>query len=802
MRWQQSERILRDNGVAYNFTNDPQGMLRPWKLDPVPFCLDESEWVHIERSLIQRARLINLLLNDFYGPQRTLQNGLLPPELVLGHPGYLRPCYGLKLPKDIRLHLYAADLARSPDGTWWVLADRTQAPSGAGYTLENRVAMTQVFPECFRPGHLRRLASYFRSMQEMLRGLSGKAEPRVVLLTPGPYNETYVEQVFLARYLGYTLVEGSDLTVRAQKVYLKTLGGLKQVDVILRRVDDSFCDPLELWDQSLLGIPGLVEAVRCEQVAVANSLGSSLGQIPALSAFLPICCRSLLDEDLLMPSVATWWCGDAKALAYVMDNLHGLVLRPTIPLFNTQPVFGRDLTKKQQGEWGEKIKANPSHFVAQEQVELSKAPSFLDGSYQQCRLTLRVFLASDGAGGYDVLPGGLTRLFGEEDRSRVAMPLGGGSKDTWIRCFQKQNHTSLLRPGIEVEIRRGTYDLPSRVADNLFWLGRYAERTEHAARLYRSVVLELNQEQGITGMEAVLPVLHTLFYFHQFNQVSPQDFAGEALEPILTENILSAAEPGSLFSCVVRLHNVAAMVRDRISTDTWRILNQLRENLDKKGSLEQVQTGDLLYDLNRVIGSLAAFAGMSAENMTQSFGWRFLQLGRRLERVLYISHLTRRMVGASVKDTDASIQLEMLLEIFDCIITYRQKYVSLQRDAVLELIIADADNPRSLAGTLREMTEHFDQLPLGEGEGESPRNQRFIYSALKRVQRQKFTGERAKANREKLLENLAAIEEAMVECSEWIALRYFSHLQVSTAGQEDRWRRLAAESAAELESGS
>jgi uncharacterized circularly permuted ATP-grasp superfamily protein len=535
--WHQAERILRDNGVAYHVYDDPQGMLRPWMLDAIPLCISSQEWQHIERSITQRARLLNALLEDFYGPQKLLQERLLPPSLVLAHPQYLRPCHGLEVPKKIRLHLYAVDLARSPDGTWWVLGDRTQAPSGAGYALENRIVMSRVLPEAFHDGRIERLASFFRSSQAMLASLSPRTDqaPRTVLLTPGSYNETYFEHAYLARYLGYPLVEGSDLIVRNQKVYLKTLGGLRQVDVILRRVDDSYCDPLELKGDSLLGIPGLVEAIRNRNVTVANSLGSSLVQTPALSGFLPGLCRHVLGEDLHMPSVATWWCGEDAARSYVLEHLDRLVLRPTFPGPNSTPIFGDRLSSQEKSDLRNQISAQPRAFVAQEQVRLSEAPSYLGNRLESRSVLMRVFASADADGNYIVMPGGLTRVAQSETSHTVSMQQGGGSKDTWVEAHTYREYVSLLPQQSSVALRRGTYDLPSRVADNLFWLGRYAERSESTARLYRGMINRLTQEQDRHEIAAILPVLQTLAKFDQLNLVPdetiPRDLVENASPP-------------------------------------------------------------------------------------------------------------------------------------------------------------------------------------------------------------------------------------------------------------------------------
>ncbi len=493
-RWAEARRLIHDNGVTYNVYNEEQTSTRPWQLDPVPLMMDPTEWQFLEQAVIQRAQLFNHILSDLYGPQELLKSGKLPPELVFPNPAFLRPCWGIQPPGGVYLPTYSADLARSPDGRWWVLGDRTQAPSGAGYTIENRLVMTRVLPDVFRKAGVRRLAGYFQAYRDSLRQLAPnhRDNPRVVVLTPGPYSETYFEHAFLARYLGYTLVEGGDLKVRDGKIFLKTLGGLLQVDVIVRRQDDSFCDPLELRGDSMLGVPGLVQVARAGNVAIINPLGSGLAESPAYEAFLPSLCQSLLGEELQLPTVATWWCGQRRERNYVLEHLDQLVIKSTYPTLRREalnnPIFGNQLSTLERAELAQKIEAEPIKYVAQERVSLSTVPTWEDGELRPRHAVLRVFAARSGDG-YRVLPGGLTRISPAFDSMMVSMQFGGGSKDTWVAGQDESPSLTLLKPPAHpLTISRTTFDLPSRVADNLFWLGRYAERTETVLRVARTIL--------------------------------------------------------------------------------------------------------------------------------------------------------------------------------------------------------------------------------------------------------------------------------------------------------------------------
>ncbi|HND51001.1 MAG TPA: circularly permuted type 2 ATP-grasp protein, partial [Pirellulaceae bacterium] len=501
-RAEQARRLLRENGVSYNVLGAPQGPDRPWELDPIPLVVPSADWRKLADGVAQRARLLNELLADLYGPQRLLAEGVLPPAMVFGHPGFLLPCHGLAPPQRIFLHLYAAHLARENDGRWVVLADRAQGPSGAGYALENRIVTSRVLPHHFQTLHVERLASFFIALRETLHSLAPRQldNPRIVLLSPGPRSSTYFEDGYLARYLGYSLIEGGDLTVRGDAVYLKTLGGLLQVDVILRRLADDDCDPLELRADSITGVPGLLQAARNGQVVIANALGSGLLEAPALLAFLPEACRMLLGEELQLPSVPTWWSGRASDLSYILAHLDELIIRPAFLHRTTQPILGWQLSDSQRAELVDKLRRHPGQHVAQARVERSTAPVWTPHGVQPWRVGLRTFAAAFG-NEYRVMPGGLSRVSAGRDFIGESLGAGQGSKDVWVLSEGPVETVTLLRPvRAAVELRRSVNDLPSRVADNLFWLGRHVERAEGMVRHLRSAVVRMTNELDPAGL--------------------------------------------------------------------------------------------------------------------------------------------------------------------------------------------------------------------------------------------------------------------------------------------------------------
>ena len=703
-------RILREHGVTYNVYGDTRGQGRPWALDLAPLIIPPDEWRQVEAGLAQHTRLLNLILADFYGPQQLFRDGALPPALLQANPAFLRACHGLVPTKNIFLFLHAVDLARSRDGQWWALSDRTQAPSGAGYALENRIVLSRVLPDEFRECHAERLAGFFQIMRNTLRGLARRntSQPNVVLLTPGPFNETYFEHVYLARYLGFQLVEGGDLAVRDRRVFLKTLEGLQPVDVILRRTDDAFCDPLELRADSFLGVPGLVEAARAGNVTIANALGSGAVETPALAAFLPGLARRLLGEELKLPSVATWWCGQEKEHAYVREHLSELVVKRVFSRsINSEPVFGDGLNATERDKLFAEMRDMPFDFVAQERVSLSTAPVWERGRLEPRPVVVRTYVCASPVG-YTVMPGGLTRFSNSADHLVVSMQSGGGSKDTWVVTEGPVNQLSLLHTKTQiVRLERAAAEVPSRVADNLFWLGRYAERLEDTVRLLRCVLVRLAGEMGSEETPDLAALVRLLANLDLFPAQFRERHTLAAVEREIYQLIYQPHRLGAVREVQTRLSQIAFSLRDRFSTDTWRILNKLQT--DARPRPGRVPIAEVLSLLNTLIVDLAAFAGLEMENMTRGHGWRFLDIGRRLERSKNVITLVQGALKVEPVDPGA---LEPILEIADSVMTYRRRYFAQPQWApTLDLLLADDSNPRSLAFQMNALADHAANLP-------------------------------------------------------------------------------------------
>ncbi|HLH01564.1 MAG TPA: circularly permuted type 2 ATP-grasp protein [Bryobacteraceae bacterium] len=773
-RWARAERRIHENGVTYNMYGAPEGANRPWRTDLLPLLIDGCEWGSIETGLIQYSRLFELILQDLYGPQKLLTGRLLPPELVFANPAFLRPIAGRQAAQHSFLHLIALDLARSPNGQWWVVAHRTQAPSGAGYALENRMIVADALPELFSSTHVERLDGFFREQRQALANLARRDDAHIVLLTPGPLNETYFEHAYLARYLGITLVEGSDLTVRDRFVYMKTVEGLKRVDVILRRVDDSFCDPLELRADSLLGVSGLVDAALAGNVKLANALGSGLIETAGVLPFLPDLCRHLLQQDLQLPSVATWWCGQDKERGWVIEHLNDLVVKPAFParMTHMEPAFGAELSSSERAQLVAQLNSHPFDFVAQESVALSKAPVWDRGHIYTRGLMLRAFVMNTGSG-WQVLPGGLVRVAAAEDGNVVSIQRGGHSKDAWIVSSMSREQPGItLSTDQALELRRSGRDLPSRAADNLFWLGRYIERAENITRLLRTSLSRVRRADRAE--------LHCLARLHRcfgtshstLPEVGQPDAV--ALENEFVSLMTDQNRSESLQSVLDEVRRVGGNVRERLSADMTRLIGQLSEAIAVE---EYMLFAERTALLSGCLELLSAFSGMERENLTRGTGWLFLSLGRRLERAFYTVRYLQE-IRKPLNPEDWPL-LEQLLEVADSSITYRLRYyTSLHAIAVLDLLMLDESNPRSLDFQLSHLADLYRKLPRTLED-----DARAIESALARMRSidlgriESASVEGCEAQEARLSQILDEIKHLLPSCSDNLSRTYFSHVR-------------------------
>ncbi|EXJ15876.1 circularly permuted type 2 ATP-grasp protein [Imhoffiella purpurea] len=788
-RWREASRLIRDNGVTYNLNGDPRGMSRPWELDLLPLLIRSEEWAELERGLIQRAELFNLILADLYGPRELLRLGLIPAELIDGDPGYLLPCHGIDVSGARPLVHYAADLTRTPDGRWRVIGDRAQSPLGAGYALENRVVLSRVLPSLFRDSHVHRLAGFFRSMRRTLTRLAPHhgEDPRVVLLTPGPQNEAYFEHAYLANYLGYTLVQGADLSVRDGALWLRTLGRLERIDAVLRRLDDSWCDPLELREDSLLGVPGLVQAVRTGNLVLANALGSGILEHPALMAFLPGICQHLLGETLALPDIPTWWCGDPEARGHVLEHLDRLTIRPCIRSLKQTPLFPAAMEPTARAALIEAIKRNPSAYIAQERIQPSTTPALIGQHLEPRPSVLRAFLIAEEEG-YAVMPGGLGRVASSHDATLLSTQLGGLGKDVWVLASEPERQESLL-PSAELLAPAVVKEsaVSSRVADNLFWIGRYAERAEGLVRLLRITIFKFSERGDFALSKANASCLRSLLEALTNQTQTFPGFIGEGAEerlrdpvPELLSLISDRSRVGGLPRTLEALGQAAYSVRDRLSADTWRIISDIDRLVASLSEHPPSQLSQALDELDPLVTSLVAFSGLSQENMTHNEGWHFLETGRRLERGTATASLLQSMLVPVSGEQDENMVIEAVLGITDSLITYRRRYRGGTRiGALLDLVLQDEGNPRALAYQFAVLSKLVSDLPRGDlSMGRTPA-EKLVLKSLTGIRLAEINAliqvEGQEPRREVLARMLADLDTELAALSDAITAQYFRH---------------------------
>ncbi|MEI4484589.1 circularly permuted type 2 ATP-grasp protein [Frigidibacter sp. MR17.14] len=734
-RFARGDQYLRDAGVFYRLYSEADSAERAWPLSHVPVIVHEKEWNGIAAGLAQRAELLEKVIADLYGPASLVSDGHLPPQLVAQNPEWLRPLVGVRPHGGHFLNIVAFDIGRSPDGSWFVMGDRTQAPSGAGFALENRMATGRVFSDFFATANVERLAAFFRAFRDSLNGLRRNDATRVGILTPGPMNDTYYEHTYIARYLGFLLLEGEDLAVQDGQVMVRTVAGLKPIDVLWRRLDARFADPLELNGASRIGTPGLVGAVRAGHVSVVNALGSGLIESRAFLAFLPRICEVLMGEPLKMPNIATWWCGQKTERDFVLENtdrlLVGRALTNRLP-FETDP--SEEVARKAPRPW---IEEQGAELVGQEAVTLSTTPAWVDGHLAPMPMLLRAFAVRTPEG-WQVMPGGYARIGKTREASAIAMQRGGAVADVWVVSDRPvAPDTNIPQP--EVFVRSGMGVLPSRAADNLYWLGRYVERVETAVRLLRAWHLRI-AEPGSTDR----PLMRRLSEHLKGQGFDP----GQPFADRLAERVAAA-------------RGCANKVRDRFSTDGYFALGDLAEAAARMRGRD-LTGDDAVRELSGFLRQIGGFSGLVHENMYRFTGWRFLTIGRALERANSMAWLLSTFADPGGPEG----ALDLAVEVGDSVMTHRRRYtVATSRSTVIDLLALDARNPRSVLFQFSEMKAQVAELPGSETLGLMPRLPRRLLEL--------HTGIAVLGPDEMTTERLRALRGATADLSGLIAETYF-----------------------------
>lgn len=711
-RQAEAARLLHEDGVVYHQYGAESQPWQAWQLDAVPTIVPSREWSTIEAAIGQRAELLSLVLEDLYGARDLLRRGLLPASVVFEHDGFLRACHGIRLPTKHQLFTYAADLGRDADGRWMVLADKTQAPSGSGYALENRQVMSRVLPSLYRGASVHRLEPFFRQLRAALLEAAprGVEDPRIVVLTPGPWNETAFEHALLSTRLGYPLVEAADLVVRSDGVHMRSPGQLEPVHVILRRVDAGYCDPLELRPDSQLGVPGLVEATRRGVVSVVNSLGSGALENPALMRFLPDIARHYFGHDLDLPCVPAWWCGNPDELSHVLANLDALVLRPISSAASDVSIFGAQASRAELDALRDRIRANPGRWVAQDPLPLSSVPTLTRDGLAPRRSVLRAFAVARGDA-FSVMPGGLTRAAPDDLPGPITSQSGAIAKDTWVIASEPEAAGSLaLLGGPLAEEFDPLAALPAGAAENLWWLGRYAERAEAVARLVRTVHDRRSEFVGSDDEAGLVAIGLLRDGLAEVTGVERSD--GDDPWQDLIAVLVDDQRPGTLAQSVRALLEAAHAVRDQLSSDTWLVIGDLDRRLTRLRGRRDIRAPEVQGALQQVLHGLLALSGLSSEGMVRDLAWRFLDGGRRAERALQVLTILRSTLPQLPSDVAGSLVLESVVTATENIITYRRRTrLHWHLETIVELLVLDEENPRSVACSLRQLSDSLDAIP-------------------------------------------------------------------------------------------
>ncbi len=785
------ERQIRDNGVTYNVYADENGPQRPWSLGLFPLIISPANWLHIEAGITQRVRVLDRVMADVYGKQELLAHGLLPAALVQGHPGYLRAMHGVKPVGGSHLHIAAFDLARGTDGNWWVVSQRTQAPSGLGYLLENRIAISRLFPHAFENMQVQRLASTYDALISSMKSMSAAGQDaHIALLTPGPYNETYFEHAYLARYLGITLVEGNDLIVRDQHLFLKTLRGLVPVHGLLKRLDDQFLDPLELRADSTLGVPGLLQVIRAGNVLVANAPGSAFLESPALLGFMPALSRHLLGEELLLPALPTWWCGERAAMDTVLPRLQEFAIKPTYPGSKLHGDFdamlGHTLAPRELDEWAGRIARHAEDHTVQAYLPLSQMPTWQSGVSDGARtgvvprsVMLRVFAVSQGAQSWRILPGGLARVAGGS-ADVASMQHGGSSADVWAMTTGTVDQTSLLRPPLTpATLAQRKRQVTSRAAESLFWLGRYTERAENAVRLARLTLECLGGEdqtsESLLGWLGQLALRNNLV-LAGVPALTPAPHARRVFERSLIASLGSSQQATSVGYNLRAVRLAGSAVRERLSQEHWGLMQRTEEAFFEasRHALKGADYSPLqaLDALKAASDQLAAITGLQTDRMTRDDGWRLLSIGRHIERLVFLSSSLK--AGFDTGSVHHKGGFEAMVALFDSTITFHAQYQqSHDIVALVDLLVLDRDNPRSLGWVVHTLRGRLAKLA-----GSAPDQLSLLSHSIPDPDlwhMEQLCEPDAQGDYTLLVDLLQSASEAAYQTSEGIGATYFTH---------------------------
>lgn len=777
---------LEDNGVTYNVYDDPSGISRPWHLDPIPLLLESSDWERIEAGMQQRAKLLNLLFKDIYGEQKVLKQNIVPSEVIFGHSGFLPEVHGLYAHLEYPLMIVAADLARGPDGKMWVIHDRVQSPSGLGYAIENRLTMNSAVQTLYSNISIRRLYTFYEDLKSMLMklGAHNKSEPLNVLLTPGAHNETYFEHAYLSSFLGLTLVQGQDLLAKGGAIWLKSLKGLRRVDAILRRLDEGYCDPLELRSDSKLGVSGLVHAVRKQGITMANPLGCGILENLGIHPFMPELAHFLLNEELILPQIASWWCGQEKECEYVLKNLSTLIIKMIDRSGSQSGTYrGKNLSAEEQTLLRDKILENPYLFVGQEEVQFATAPSLVEGEIKARHVVIRSFAITKDSE-YEVMPGALVRVGSSDDSLIVSGQRGGSSKDLWILGEPGPVAPSnAYKPKATFE--NSLENIPSLRAENLFWLGRYLMRCIMSARMIRITLKSLanatryDRQGNLMAQEILCDTLSHL-------SMTYPGFLGEGDEKVTDPmaeiwSVISQSDRvGSLYQALNMLSNANTSTKNLLPLESWRIFDRLMREWSEYANDTMPQQRMMISGLDALLIHLMAYKALIEDSLFVEQGLVLYEIGAGLERAQLLIAKSRSMLTAVYEPFTEYEILETLLGSSESLNAYRAHYrASIELEHVSEFMLLDIQFPKSLISEISHLLKLLPKLPKFKHDIYLSRYEEPLFEAFSFLRLSRIETLCALAPDSVIRENmdalLASISEKLIVASDELSKTYFAH---------------------------
>jgi len=705
---------LEDNGVTYNSYNDPNGINRNWNLDPIPFILKEEEWEEVSRGLKQRAKLLDLIFKDIYTEQKLLKDGIIPAEIIFSHKGFIPEAVGF-LNRDIySLKFYAADISRGADGKFWLISDKTSAPSGLGYALENRLTMNSIASDIYPDIKIKRVSNFIDGFKKMLKTSVKKHQenPLIVLLTPGPHNETYFEHSYLSAFLDIPLVEGEDLLSRDNHIWLKNLNGLKKVDGILRRVDDRYCDPLELKGDSKLGVAGLLNVIRNDNISMTNPIGIGILENSGLIPFMKNICKYFLNEELILPQIATWWCGQKDEIEYVLENISNLIIKKIDETENIELYIGKNLNDEDIKKLKLKIKLFPQAYIGQEHIDFSTTPSFTDKTIESKNVIIRAF-SYKHEDEYEVMPGGLVRVAISKDSLIFSGQNSGSSKDLWILGEDKEAPLSpfLQRAYIDSRLE----NISTKRAENLFWLGRYLSRAIIISRILRFNLKNImnayksdKYDETVNATKLLnMAITHLTMTYPGFLELNKKDYFDEIIDIIKNKNRV-----GSLSFTIEMLSNSNINVKNILAIDAWRIFDKMYKNWHSYGMQKNQPIREHINQIDSLLIYLMAYKELIDESIFKEQGLILFEIGGKIETSLLLISKLRALLCLKLDKILQYEILDSLLNSYESYNSYRAYYQSsLDLSNVVEFLIFNARYPKSLVYIISELLENIKELP-------------------------------------------------------------------------------------------